>query len=235
MDRPRGNRILDALPEADAQSILVGARVVTLHRGDTTTVQDRVMGNVDFPVDALMSVMGFLESGTSCEVASVGPEGFIEIDAALESDTALRSAVCQFGGDVVRMSIRDFTTAMDRSRTFAVLVRRAARARVFITEQIAMCNARHTITERLARWFLLASHRLTRGDFPITHEFVANALGVRRAGISIALGTLERSGVLAQHRGVLTIQDVTRLVEASCECGAICREAIDEALSGARI
>jgi hypothetical protein len=227
---PSGNRILDSLPRADAQRLSELSRIVTLDRGDRTAVDGRVMANVDFPVSALMSVMGLLQSGVTYEVASVGGEGFVEVDAALESDIALRSASCQFPGDVVRMSLGNFQHALTWSRAFAVGVRRAVRARIFITEQTQICNLRHTVPQRLSRWLLVASERLAREEFSVTHEFLATILGVRRAGVTIALAQLQSAGAIAQRRGIIAIRSADRLAEITCECYAECRAAIDESL-----
>lgn len=230
MDVPRGNRLLDALSDPRALDIVRNARVVSLQRGDTTTVQDRVMSQVDFPLTALMSVKGALANGTIYEVASVGSEAFVEVDAALESDLALRSAECQFGGDVARMSLHDFQLALERSRPFALLVRRAVRARVFVTEQTAICNLKHDIVQRLARWLLVARDRLGRQDFDVTHEYLATILGVRRAGVTTAVAELEQQGAIGGQRGNVVIHDAARLAEAACECYAMCAAAIDESL-----
>jgi CRP-like cAMP-binding protein len=227
-----GNRLLDALPAPHAAQIAAAARIVRVKRGETTTVQDRVMAHVDFPISALMSVKGTLENGTVYEVASVGSEAFVEIDAALSSDVALRSAECQFDGEVARMALRDFQSALERSRPFAVLVQHAVRARVFVTEQTAMCNLRHDIVQRLARWLLVSRDRLQRSDFDITHEYLATILGVRRAGVSTAAAELEQQGALDQQRGSVMVQDADRLAAIACECYAVCRDAIEESLGG---
>lgn len=231
MDVPHGNRLLDALPRSDAAAILGAVRIVSVKRGDTTTVHDRPMLHVDFPLTALMSVIGIMRDGTLYEVASVGSEAFVEIDAALDADIALRSATCQFAGDAARLPLPDFKRALVQNQPFAVLVRRAARARVYVTEQTAMCNLRHTIVQRLARWLLLASDRLERQDFDITHEFIATILGVRRAGVTTASAELERQGAIAKYRGTVAIQDAGRLGAAACECYAVCRDTIRESLS----
>jgi hypothetical protein len=225
-----GNRILDALPHADAARIAKLSRIVMLERGDRTALEGRVMINVDFPVTALMSVMGLLKSGVTYEVASVGTEGFVEVDAALESNVALRSASCQFPGESVRMSLRDFQHALTWSPAFAFSVRRAVRARIFVTEQTQICNLRHTVPQRLSRWLLVASERLAREEFSVTHEFLATILGVRRAGVTIALAQLQGGGAIQQRRGIIAIRDADRLAEITCECYAECWAAIEESL-----
>lgn len=229
MPFPSGNRILDALPPADAQRLAPQAHPVSLERAQSTTVHSTRMQTVDFPVTALLAVMGTLENGTTYELASVGTEGFVEVDAALESVIALRSATCQFPGEVVRFPIDAFTDALRWSPAFSRLVRHAVRARIFVTEQSVMCNLRHTIEERLSRWLLQVRERLRRDDFNVTHEFLSSILGARRAGVSTAAAALQSHGAIDYSRGLVVIRDVARLEASSCECYAICRDTISEA------
>jgi CRP-like cAMP-binding protein len=228
---PRGNRLLDALTESDAARLSGHARLLTLERSQRTVMHHTRMLTVDFPITALMSVMATLENGATFEVASVGTEAFVEIDAALETDIAFRSASCQFGGDVVRMPLEDFQGGMATIPEFGRLVRHAVRARVFVTEQSVVCNLKHTLVSRLARWLLTARDRLSRTDFPITHDFLAMILGARRASISVGAATLQRAGAIDYVRGSVMIRDVGALAQASCECYAISREVIDFSLA----
>jgi CRP-like cAMP-binding protein len=228
---PKGNRLLDALPPDDLELLSGLVRIKPMERGEPTTQADTVMECVDFPISALMSVTGLLESGTAYEIASVGPEAFVEVDAALGSRIALRSAVCSFPGETVRMALESFTMMMERSRAFARLTHRAVRARLFVTEQNSMCNLRHSIPERLARWLLVACERLDRRDFPVTHELLASALGTRRAGVSEAAAVLQESGAITYQRGLVSIGDSDGLAAASCECYAACKAVLEESLA----
>jgi CRP-like cAMP-binding protein len=228
---PPGNRLLDALPAAERERLAGLVRIKTMDRGEATTQAESMMQCVDFPISALMSVTGLLENGTTFEIASVGPEGFVEVDAALEAQVALRSAVCSFPGEAVRMSVETFQMMLSESRPFARLVRRAARARLFVTEQNSMCNLRHSIVARLARWLLVASERLHRRDFPVTHDLLATILGTRRAGVSEAAAELQQRGAIEYQRGLVAIGNEDRLAEASCECYEACKAAIEESLA----
>jgi CRP-like cAMP-binding protein len=207
---------------------------VALQRTEGTAIHDTRMLTVDFPVTALMSVMGTLDTGATFEVASVGAEAFVEVDAALDSDIAQRSASCQFSGDAVRMTLEDFQNGLETSREFARLVRRAVRARVFVTEQSVMCNLKHTVVNRLARWLLTSRDRLARTDFPVTHEFLAMILGARRASISLGVAALQREGAVDYERGSVTIRDERALSRLSCECYVAFRVAIHESLAPPR-
>jgi hypothetical protein len=84
--------------------------------------------------------------------------------------------------------------------------------------QTAMCNIRHTLLHRLARWLLLARDRLDSDLIPLTHELLSMMLGVRRAGITAALAQLEVAGALRKSRGTILIADPVELERHACEC-----------------
>jgi CRP-like cAMP-binding protein len=226
---PRGNRILDRILPLDAQDLFARARVVSLERSSVTTEHDRRMGHVDFPVSAMLSIIGSVADGSSCELATAGVDGFVEIDAALHNDVAKRSAVCLLEGDVIRVPLADFQRALAVMPKFAERVYRAVRARVYVTEQLVLCNARHAIVERLARWLAMARLRSLRNEFPVTHEFLASMLGIRRAGVSEAIALLQARGAITHRRNVIAIADLDALVAAACECYGAARDAIAEA------
>ena len=209
----------------------MNARAVHLDRAEITIEHDRVMTTVDFPVTAMLSVIGSVEDGATCELAGVGSEGFVEIDAAFRTNVAKRSAICLFEGEVVRMPLDDFQRGLAVDAEFARRVYAAVRARVYVTEQLQLCNVRHPVERRLARWFALARVRSARDEFPVTHEFLASILGVRRAGVSEATTALEARGALGHRRGTIAVADAHALEQAACECFTACRNAIEESFA----
>ena len=200
--------------------------VIVLEQQQNTNRCDVRMHTVDFPIDAILSVVATLSNGSTIEVATVGKEGFVEIDAALASRIAHRTSFCQIPGHVARMPIDEFQAELDANPEFKSLVMRAVRARSFMTEQLAACNLKHTVIERFARWLLMTRDRLGRDEFKVTHEFLAMMLGARRAGVSQAAATLQAGGCIAYRRGIIMILDDHKLSARACECYASEREAI---------
>jgi CRP-like cAMP-binding protein len=224
---PFGNRLIAALPETAQARITAHMNVVALERKQFTNVYDSPMRTVDFPIDAVMSVVATLSTGSTCEVATVGREGFVEIDAALASRVAQRTSFCQVAGRVARVPIDVFQSEMDATPEFRRLVMRAVRARAFVTEQLATCNLKHALLQRFARWLLMTRDRLQCDEFKVTHEFLGMMLGARRAGISQAAATLQAGGSIAYRRGTIVILDGVKLTASACECYTADREAID--------
>jgi CRP-like cAMP-binding protein len=224
---PPGNAIIDAVRGADATTFPT-ATLVTLERQQITTLQDRVMVNVDFPLDALMSVFALVENGSTAEVASVGPEGFVEIDSALRSDVSKRTSVCVFPGSVIRVPIAEFQRTLRENELFAERVYHSVRARAFMSEQLVICGLRHSVAERLSRWLLLASARIRRGELSLTHEQLADVLGIRRASVSVEAAELQALGAIRYTRGLVTIENRAVLADRACECFALCEQALNE-------
>jgi CRP-like cAMP-binding protein len=225
---PAGNRIVDAARTADT-ALFPHAAVVTLDRAQVTTVQGNVMTTVDFPVTALLSVFALLENGSTAEVASMGSEGFVELDAALRSDVAKRTSICLFPGEVIRVPIAEFQRAIRENDAFATHVFHSVRARTFMSEQLAICGLRHTAGERLARWLLLASNRTQSGALSQTHEQLASVLGIRRSSVTVEAGALQALGAISYARGLVKIEDRAALAARACECYVLCEHALSEA------
>ncbi len=222
-----GNRLLAALSNEARDRVLPLVSVVTVDRQQYTNIYDTAMRTVDFPIDAIMSVVATLSSGATCEVATVGREGFVEVDAALAARVAHRSSFCQVSGRLARMPIDAFQAELDANAEFKALILRAVRARTFMTEQLATCNLKHTVIERFARWLLMTRDRLGSDEFKLTHDFLAVMLGARRAGVSQAAATLQSAGCIAYRRGVIRILDDRALGARACECYRAQCEAIE--------
>lgn len=226
-----GNRLLDALPRSDRAGLKTDVEIVTLAAHQFTHAVGGVMDHVDFPIDAVLSVVATLKNGDTVEVGTVGSEGFVESDAVLDSARAQRTSFCQVRGTVGRMSIRRFEARMENSRTFARSMRRNVRAALFSAQQFAACNAKHSILQRSARWLLMTEDRVGNNTFRLTHEFLAIMLGVRRSGVSESADQLQKLGAISYHRGAVIILDRGMLTGIACECYEACKLAFSSSLA----
>jgi CRP-like cAMP-binding protein len=181
------------------------------------------MSHVDFPIDAVLSVVATLKNGDSVEVGTVGSESFVASDAALNSTWSSRTSFCQVQGTVGQMTIDRFDARMGASGAFPRFMRQNVRATLFSTQQFVACNIKHTVLQRCARWLAMTADRVGRPNFTLTHEFLAIMLGVRRAGVSEAADTLHQLGAIEYRRGAVTIVDRAILEGVACECYEACK------------
>ncbi|GGC56556.1 hypothetical protein GCM10011504_38660 [Siccirubricoccus deserti] len=136
----------------------------------------------------------------------------------------------QSPGTALRMDAQTFREALEHIPTLRTLLLRYALVHHGQVARTAACNGRHHTDQRLARWLLMAHDRASGDGFPMTHEFLSMMLGVRRAGITVAAGQLQKAGFIHYERGRIEITDRPGLESAACECYGVVRRAQDQLL-----
>jgi CRP-like cAMP-binding protein len=212
------NGLLAALPQEDLAWIWPRLQPVELPFDQTLFPADGTVDAVLFPESGMVSLIATLEDGDQVEVGIVGREGLIGLPLVFDDDRSLVEARVQLEGTALRMEAAALRAAMDESAALRGLLLRyvlALHSQVTLT---AACNARHAIEQRLARWLLTAHDRAGADEFAMTHEFMAMMLGVRRPGVSLAAGVLQKAGLIHYVRGRMAVTDRAGLEAASCEC-----------------
>jgi CRP-like cAMP-binding protein len=209
---------LDALPQEDLADLKADLQTVELAAHQFTQSVGSVMSHVDFPVDAVLSVVATLKNGDTV--------------AALNSSLSRRTAFCQVRGKVLRMSIERFEHRMGNSVTFARLMRRNVQASLFTAQQFTACNTKHSLLQRCARWLSMTADRVGSTHFTLTHDFLSIMLGVRRAGVSEAADALQKIGAITYRHGRVIVLDPDLLNATACECYEACKHAFAIALLG---
>jgi CRP-like cAMP-binding protein len=145
------------------------------------------------------------------------------------SRAALR-AFCQSPGRALRVRADALLAERRRGGQFAELLLRYANATLATLAQGVACNRAHSLEERMCRWLLMTHDRVDADSFPLTQEFLAQMLGVRRPTVNLAGTSLQRAGLIRYSRGRITVVDRKGLEEASCECYAHMRDEIARSL-----
>ncbi|WP_256337001.1 Crp/Fnr family transcriptional regulator [Belnapia rosea] len=180
-----------------------------------------------FVESGLVSMLTTLEDGDSAEVGIVGNEGLVGLPLLLDDDRDNLEAVVQGPGEGFQMSAEAFREALDRLPSLRRQLNRYALLHHGQVARTAACNACHQVEQRLARWLLMAHDRAENDTFTMTHEMLATMLAVRRAGVTVAAGTLQKAGLIRYSAGRITITDRDGLESASCECYGVVRRARD--------
>jgi CRP-like cAMP-binding protein len=175
------------------------------------------------PQSGMVSFVIRLSDGDAVEAGTVGSEGMVGIGLLVGAERGLHEAMVQIEGEALRISAAKLTAAVEEDLLRLHLGRYLECFR-FQVAQTAACNAAHSLEQRLARWLLLTRHRAGSEQLPLTHEFLSMMLAVRRAGVTVATGTLQQAGFIRNRRGIVTILDTEGLEEVSCECYRLIRE-----------
>jgi CRP-like cAMP-binding protein len=187
---------------------------------------------VYFPLNGVVSLVTPLEDGVIVEVATVGNEGVVGVPLVLGGSLAVR-AISQVAGWVLRMDAATFLAEMGRGGPMRDLTDDYVQALFAQISQAAACNRVHTNEERLSRWLLMSHDRVGVDEFGITHEFLGQMLGSRRATVTLSAGILQAAGLIRYHRGQVTIVDRHGLEQVSCECYAVIRAELEGVLAKA--
>jgi len=171
-----------------------------------------------------------LKTGETVEVGTVGNESFVELEAALDSTLASRTSFCQVEGRVARMSVEQFQRRMATSDAFARTMRTNVRAALFSSQQFAVCNLKHSVLQRCARWLAMTADRVDRPEFSLSREFLAIMLGAQAPVVAEATGRLERSGAVAYGGSHVRVLDAAALHNVACECYAVSKAAFAASL-----
>jgi CRP-like cAMP-binding protein len=189
-----------------------------LRPGDVLHEADSSIRHIYFPVDCLVSLLLPQTSHRSLEVAMVGNEGLVGVPLVLGIRTSLVQAVVQASGSAWRMTARDFHQELPRQSALRKDIDHYIHALIAQLTRSAACNAFHPVEARCARWLLMARDRMQADELELTQDALSQMLGVRRVGITVAAGNLQRIGAIRYSRGRILILDAQRLADAACEC-----------------
>jgi CRP-like cAMP-binding protein len=218
------NKLLALLPEEERARLLPFLEFVSLAHGEVIFEPDESIREVYFPQSGIISIVAPSESGASVEVAMVGAEGVTGIAALLgDGIPQNRRAVVQL--DATGMSIRADVLRREfyRGGRLQELLLRYQQTYFTQITQSVLCQCFHHLEERLARWLLECRLRTSSDELRLTQEYIAQMIGVRRAGVSGAVSQLKERGLIEHTRGMVWIIDQSGLEAAACECFQVIR------------
>ena len=226
--RPERNRLLAALPCTEYEALLPRLESVQVEHRQVLTVSGEPIEQIYFPRGAVLSIVVRMDDGVMVEGATIGDEGLIGLATFLGDGTATDDTICQVPGEAACLSTAAFRNALAQSGPLQEVLRRYALALMGQLTRTAGCNRVHPIEERCARWLLMTRDRVGADEFPLTHEFLAAMLGVRRPSVTVAAGILQQAGLIEYRRGQMRILDGERLEAASCEDYRLTREIYEQ-------
>ena len=218
---PLNNQLLASLPPEVVDILQSQIEAVDLDAGTVLYEAGSVLRHVHFPVTAVVSLASPLMSGAKAESAVVGREGVVGVCAFMGGGKALSSAIVQRPGLAWRMSARDIADLARDSQQVMQQLLRYTQALFAHMAQSATCHRHHLLGPQLCRWLLEHLDRQVGGEIWITHERIADMLGVRREGVSIAALKLQRDGFIHYSRGRVQVLDRRGLEQHSCECYSV--------------
>lgn len=218
---PIGNTVLDSVPPSALEAIAPHLRTIELERRQPLYEPDDVILRVYFPVSCAASWLGTLPSGGTIELATVGSEGIVGVPVVYGERRSPFRIINQVPGEALELETAIFEQVLRDSVEMRTVAARYLDAFILQLGQSSACNALHSVGPRTAKWLLMTQDRVKRDEWEMTHELLAEMLGVSRPTVSEAMGELQTAGAIQSTWGHIRVVDRRRLEAASCECYGI--------------
>lgn len=215
---PVVNQLLASLPHQESARILACCEPVDLVFGSILCEPEQALRHLYFPLTGFISLVITLRDHQPLEMGLIGNEGMLGATLVLGVNSVPMRAVVQGSGTALRISATDFRRELQECPELLRLLNRYLYVLMAQLSQTAACTHFHEIEPRLARWLLMTHDRAHADHFYLTHEYLADMLGVRRSGVTVAAGALQLRGLIHYTRGEISILDRKGLEAASCEC-----------------
>ncbi len=226
----RENRLLAALAPEDLAYLEPHLEVVHLQRRQVLYETGDTMRHAYFPHDMVISIVAVMQDGRSAEMSLYGPEGVAGLLVAGGTGQSLGRYIAQLAGTASRVAIDTMYRVMSERPNIQRLVRHFTEATMARDLQSVACNALHTVEARCCRFILTIHYRINRDTLALTHEFLAERLGVQRTTVSAVMSKLQTRGLIRQAKGGITVTDPVGLEAEACECYGRIRDVLEDLL-----
>jgi CRP-like cAMP-binding protein len=215
---PVTNRLIEALPRQDRNRILRCCEPVDIVFGTILCEPEEPYRHVYFPLTGFISLVAIVSGHQPLEMGLIGNEGLLGVTMVLGVNSVPLRGLVQGSGTALRMAAPRFRRELRDSPVLLRVLHHYLYVLMAQLSQTAACTHFHEVEARLARWLLMTHDRAHADHFHLTHEFLADMLGVRRSAVTIAAGGLQRKKLIHYTRGEISILDRRGLEAASCEC-----------------
>ncbi len=229
-DDARLNHLLAELPAAEFNRLQENLDPVRLKLGEVIYESGEQLEYIYFPTTAIISLLYIMENGSTAEIGMAGNDGLVGIALYMGGSTTPNRAVVQSAGNAFRLRSKALKFEFGLGGTFQNILLRYTQYLVTQISQTAVCNRLHSVEQQLCRWLLINHDLLQSNKLVMTHDLIANMLGVRREGVSIAAGHLQDKKIIKYVRGTITMLDRPGLEAAACECYGVVKEEYDRLL-----
>lgn len=224
------NRLLAALPRDEYERLVPHLERVTIKLGEVIYESGESLDHVYFPTTSIISLLYLMQDGSSAEMGLAGNEGVVGIALFMGGNTMPNRAVVQSAGGALRLKAKVMQNEFALGSQFQRLLLRYTQALITQISQTAVCNRLHSVEQQLCRWLLLSHDRVKADDLVMTQELIADMLGVRREGVTVAAGRLQDDGAISYIRGHIKILDRPKLETTVCECYKVVKDEFDRLL-----
>jgi CRP-like cAMP-binding protein len=224
------NRLVSALPQRDRRHLLAAFESVDLTIGDELCEPGQQIRHAYFPLEGFISLVISVDGRANLELDLIGNEGMFGSSLLLGVSVSPLRALVQGSGSALRISPASLRHELGRSDALRNMLNRYIYVSLVHLAEVAACNSFHALNARLVRWILMTHDRAHSDCFHLTHEFLAQMLGVRRVGVTNAAGALQKRGLVSYSRGNIKVLDRAGLESSTCSCYQTAKNTYEQVL-----
>jgi CRP-like cAMP-binding protein len=217
------NQLLSRMSRVDLEDLGRNLRVVDLKHGQVLADTRQRVSHVYFPHAGILSAVVELEDGWAIETGMVGKDGVFGAAQALDDKLSLNKVMVQVPGQASVVDAEHLRAVAHSSPDLLALLVKYDTFFLAQVQQTTACNALHTVEQRMCKW-LVRMHDLTGDELPLTQEFMAQMMGVRRTSVTGVAIQLQKEGMISYRRGHVRILNIDLVEKRSCECHNTVRE-----------
>jgi CRP-like cAMP-binding protein len=214
------NNLLMHLPGKELTRVLQHCELVELVFAEVLCEPEQPYKHVYFPLTSFISLMEIVDAHPPLEMSLIGNEGMLGVTMVLGIQEIPLRAVVQGPGTAWKIPVQQFRRALRENSSLLRTLNRYLYVTIAQLSQTAACTHFHEVEARLARWLLMTHDRAHADHFHLTHQYLANMLGVQRSAVTIAAGVLQQREFISYTRGEISILNRKGLEGVSCECYA---------------
>lgn len=222
----RRNQVLKALPDTVLGRISPYLELIELPQGTVLYGAGAPIKYVYFPVNSIISLFYLMENGDTAQTAMVGSEGMVGVWAFMGRPISPSCAMMQSSGLVLKLRAALLAREFERNPGAMRVLLRYTQTLFVQFAQTAICNRYHSIENQVCRWLLETLDRQSANSLIATHELIARMIGVRREGVTEAIGVLQHLGIIVRGRGQIMVADRPALERHVCGCYATVKDQI---------
>jgi len=218
LPRPGFNRLLEGLPQKLRDHLVQTCESVNLKFGNILCEADHPFKYAYFPLTGFISLVAVIDGHHPLEMGLIGNEGMLGATMSLGITNAPMRALVQGSGTALRINAAQLRLELLAAPALVSRLNHYVYVLLAQLSQTAACIHFHEIEPRLARWLLMTHDRAHKNQLHLTQDFLADMLGVRRSGVTVAAGALQERKLIHYSRGEIIILDRKGLEAAACEC-----------------
>ncbi|WP_233249390.1 Crp/Fnr family transcriptional regulator [Limnohabitans sp. Hippo3] len=199
------------------ERLLDSFQLVGLESGQMIFRPYEVIQFVYFPVTAIIALEIDISDGTSAEIVLIGKEGMVGSGVMGGNQNFSRARV-KFAGLAYKLPLAVFQSELGQDPSFLKIWMAVTRQMILQIAMPTVCSSRHSNEQQVIRWLLNTLDKTQGEVLSVTHQEIADALGIRRESVTLTAGRLSQDGLLEISRGQIRLLNRAQLEARACEC-----------------